>query len=361
MIFLQLFASFKGFVALVLGTILGILVTSAVIVVSSLLTAKLTGAWISQIRIFGKTGKKGRTDENREWHKDKFVLLPVVILNATMEGDFREDLKKMNIVNAILTFAMAGIYAFVGIFLTWKNTAFVASMFKYSAIFAVIEIVLSCLKMIVSKIKKGNSLGNFCLDRFEELKNGLSLEQLNMSVPDTMLDKADQHSKIFYYHMCYTKSLWMRNFNALNGIVRQLDLALRKHGPNSDYIETTLDVYGYYDILFYSSYVNQNHNHAIRIYNLIKPKLDADKDANGRRVKAYYEFYVLNQSQQASITLNQAIEALRDVDTVVTTKAEIDLERRLIEELQDNMTRIMNPGGFGHPVIENTFDDEPLL
>ena len=153
----------------------------------------------------------------------------------------------------------------------------------------------------------------------------------------------------------------MRNFNALNGIVRQLDLALRKHGPNSDYIETTLDVYGYYDILFYSSYVNQNHNHAVRIYNLIKPTLDADKDANGRRVKAYYEFYVMNQSQQASITLNQAIEALRDIDTVINTKAEIDLERRLIEELQDNMTRIMNPGGFGRPVIENTFDDAPLL
>lgn len=361
MIFLQLFASFKGFVALVLGTILGILVMDAVIFVSSILTAKLTGAWISTIRIFGKTGKKGRTDENREWYKDRFVLFPVIILHATMEGDVRENLKKMNAVNAIILYAMSGIYAFVGIFLTWKNTAFVATMFKYSAIFIVIVIVLSCFKMIINSIKKGNSLGDFCRDRIVELKNGLHLEQLNMSVSDAMLDKADQHSKVLYYHICYSKSLWMRNFNALNGIVRQLDLALRKHGPNSDYIETTLDVIGYYDILFYSSYVNQNHNHAMRIYNLIKPKLDADKDVNGRRVKAYYEFYVLNQSQQASITLNQAIEALRDVDTVITTKAEIDLERRLIEELQDNMTRIMNPGGFGHPVIENTFDDEPLL
>ena len=358
---LELFASAKSFAAAGIGILMGLIIAGIMLALASVITAKLFGAWVSTIRIFGKTGQKDKRDADRIWHRDTFVLTPKVILRVSPGGDYADELKKMNTTLNLISFMILSIYAFIFLFLTWRQYSFGATILKYSALFVAIETVLLIIKFARFNLRKGSQLEMFCQERLNELRNGAPLENLNMSIPDGVIDKADRKGKVFYYHLCFSKSLINRNYTALNGIVRQIDAALRKNGPKSEYVDERLCSIGYYDILFYSSYINPNPRHAQRIYNFIRPTIEADMDVNGRRVLAYYQFYILKQAQAAAITLSQASQSLQNVDTEVFVPAEINLERRLLEELQNNMTRIISPGSFTRPIIENTYDDVPLI
>lgn len=358
---LELFASLKSFVAAALGLWFGAIVVGIILAVASVITAEISGAWISSVRIFGKNGQKNSRDASRIWHRDKFVFLPKVILQVSPEEGYAEEIKRMNTIMNLLTFMLLGIYAFVFLFLTWREYSFWATCLKYSAFFAVVETVILFIKFINYKLSKGYQLETICQERLNELKNGAAFENLNMSVPDGVIEKADRKGKIFYYHLCFCKSLVNKNYTALNGIVRQIDAALRKKGPNSGYVDERLCSIGYYDILFYSTYINPNPGHAQRIYYFIRTILEADMDVNGRRVLAYYQFYIQKQFQAASITVNQAVNALQTIDPEIFTQAELNLERSLLEELQDNMTRVISPDSFARPIIENTYDDIPLI
>lgn len=329
------------------------------------LIALFSSAWVGTIRIFGKTGRKKKEDSSYTWSNDKFVFLPVFVLNMDLQDDIDSKMKKLNMSMYLVLLFLSSIYAFVILYFFWMNPQFGPTILRASAWMVLINAVLSFFKHLYTVFIKGEDLASFTRNKMMSIKNGSTFEQLDMSIPDGMFEKGSRKDKVLYLHLCYCKALWMKNFTALNNLVRQMDLALRKHGANTEYTYDTMSVFGYYDILFYSSYVNHNAAHAVRIYNIFKPRLEADMDPNGRRVLAYYQFYVQKQAQEASITLNQAIEALHkaemDPDRNDVTQAEIDLERRLIEELQDNMTRVLNPGTFTRPVIENTFDDAPLI
>lgn len=348
-------------IAFFIGLILGLVVMSITISLSAVVVSLFTDSYISIARVFGKTGRRSSPDQKFTWNSDKFVLLPSFYLQLGIDEETDSKYKKVTLAMDLLLMFLNFLYAFVILYFFWKNPKFGARILRSSAEYAAIVGILTVIMRIYRTFIKGQDLASFSRSQVLKLKNGATFEQLDMSIPDGMFDKATRQEKVFYLYLCFSKALWMKNFSALNNLVRQMDLAVRKHGTNSEYAYETLIMGGYYHILFYSSYVNPNPSHAARIYNLIKPAIEADMDANGRRTLAYYQFYILNQPQLASITLNQAIEALQTPDMNRITQAELNLEKRLIEELQDNMTRILNPGTFTKPVIENTFDDAPIF
>ena len=188
---LELFASVKSFAAAGIGILMGLIVAGIMLALASFITAKISGAWVSTIRIFGKTGQKDKRDADRIWHRDKFVLTPKVILRVSPGGDYADELKKMNTSLNLITFMILSIYAFIFLFLTWRQYSFGATILKYSALFVAIETVLLIIKFARFSLRKGSQLEMFCQERLNELRNGAPLENLNMSIPDGVIDKAD--------------------------------------------------------------------------------------------------------------------------------------------------------------------------
>jgi hypothetical protein len=352
-------------IATFIGIWLGVIVEGVFMAIGPAIVALFSNSWIGTIRVFGKAGRRKKDEDHYTWSKDKFTLLPILVLNMDMDEGIDAKYKRLTIAMYLVNLVLAGIYSFFILYFFWKNPRFGPRILRNSAIMVLGTGIISLIRQLYITFIKGEDLASFTRSKYLALMSGATYEQMDMSIPDGMYEKGSRKDKVLYLHICYQKALWMKNFAALNNLVRQLDLALRKHGANSEYTYDTLSNFGYYDILFYSTYVNHNASHAVRIYNLIKPTLEADMDPNGRRVLAYYQFYVLKQAQMASITLNQAIDGLHNWDIGMdgnqTTKAEIEVERRLIEELQNNMTQALNPGTFTKPVIENTLDDIPLI
>jgi len=345
-------------ISLLFGIGFGVIVFSLFYALATYLVAFFSNSCIGLIKIFGKVGRRHKNGEKFTWNKDKFSIIPRILIIFDLEEHGK--VKKIRLTIGFLILLLGIIYTFVIMYFFWGIPKFVPKLLCYSAIYSVTCIIYSNIILIYSYIK-GDELQEFTWSQKLKIKNGATFEQLNMSIPEGMFEKSSKDAQVGYLYLCFSRSLWMKNFSALNNIVRQLDVALRKHGEKSEYSYDVLTVGGYYDILFYSTYVNPNQSHAVRIYNMIKQTLEADMDPDGRRVLAYYQFYIMNQPQLASITLNQAIEAVYNADTTIFSQAELNLERRLIEELQDNMTRVLNPGTFTKPVIENTFDDAPII
>ncbi|MBR6402499.1 MAG: hypothetical protein IKS48_03865 [Eubacterium sp.] len=85
-----------------------------------------------------------------------------------------------------------------------------------------------------------------------------------------------------------------------------------------------------------------NPNNAMKFYEKIRPILETDMDLNGRRVLAYFQYYVLKRPDLAEITLAQADKAEENVKAVLS-KTEQKYEQKLIEELRENMRGNSSP------------------
>ncbi len=328
---------------------------------SMFMTTWFTGAYVCTFRLFTKLGKKRTAEEKITWHRDKFTIIPIVELGHDYDSLSEGEKGRITAISLVIFGLIIGIYTFLICFFMWGDQRFLQRVLLLSALYVSVAYVAYLIRRIINEIRLKNGLGSFCREKIKELKDGAAIEQIDLKVSDAVRKKASRFDKCLYLDLCGMKALWNKDFDSLNSIVREQDRNLRKRGPNSDFVYENMLMGGYYLILFYSTYVNPNYNNAVRIYNFIRPALEADMDPNGRRVLAYYQFYIMKQPEVAAITLNQAIEAIQTVDRTRFTNAEYNIEKRLIEELQKNMTEALNPGTFTKPVIENTYDEGLLL
>lgn len=341
--------------------IIGFFLAYWFLAISLWLTTLFTGSFIYCFRLFSRTGIRHTEDEKFKWYRDKFTIVPRVQLSHDFESLSEGEMSFINILSMIIYGLVNAVYIILIAYFMWGDQRFLQRVLLYSALYVGIVFILVLVRGIINEVGSKNSLGGFCREKIRQLRSGAAIEQIDLKVSDKLRDKASKAEKCLYLDLCGMKALWNKDFDSLNSIVREMDRSLRRRGPNSDFVYDVMLLNGYYLILFYSTYVNPNYNNAVKIYNFIRPALETDMDPNGRRVLAYYQFYILKQPEVAAITLNQAIEALQTVNRARLTDAEYNLEKRLIEELQNSMTEALNPGTFTKPVIANTYDEGLLL
>ena len=97
-----------------------------------------------------------------------------------------------------------------------------------------------------------------------------------------------------------------------------------------------------YGLIFQSmnSTVNMNLStifHLRGVNFTIRNELERDMDPNGRRVLAYYQYYIMKNPELADKTIREAEAALTNEESLIFSKAELDLERKLIRQLRVNM------------------------
>ncbi len=346
--------------AMLFGITLGFFMMFWLLTASELLTALFTNSFVRTFRLFNKMGTRHTADEKMNWHRDRFTMVPLLMLGHDFDSFSEAEMKRVTGISITIFGLFSAIYSFLILFFMWGDQRLICRTLRLSAVYVIASFITILIKTLASEIGSKNSLALFCRTKIRELRAGASFDQLDVRVSDQVRKKSNRNSRCLYLDICGMKALWTKDFNSLNSIVREQDQNLRKKGPSTDFVYDTMLMGGYYMILFYSTYVNQNYNNAVKIYNFIRPALEADMDPNGRRVLAYYQFYIMKQPDLAAITLNQAVTAVQDYNRSLFTDAEINLEKRLIEELQNNMTNVMNPGTFTRPVIENTLDDTPV-
>ena len=300
--------------AFTFGLILGIIISGILRFGVEAIMYRMAGYFLMRIRIFNSEGYRINPEKKLEWRRSsKFMLYPVAAY-AKLPYSAEEEEKKL----AIIVDTIMGI-------LTMVYGILICSMYW--------------------------GVNNRFQEAVKQLKNGATFEQLELSQEGLDNPKIRGNVKCAYLSLCWYKAYSLMNYQAMGMYCKMMDTELKKLGSGVYPADSLYD--GYYGIIiFYSTYINPNYTNAIRFYNIVRKNLETDMEANGRRILAYYQFYVLKRPELAAITISQAEQALDASNDSIMTPAEINLERKLIDELRNNMMKVTNPDQGYQPLIK---------
>ena len=132
-----------------------------------------------------------------------------------------------------------------------------------------------------------------------------------------------QMEKMFYYSFYLSAMLDQGNIGALQKPTQEMTSYFR----NREYIMQ--ETWNYYWLVFYYSRFELNPPAATHFLNKIREAIDQDKDANAKRVLAYYAFGIEQDFPKARNLWSESYAALEKCSCV----GERELERKLLSDL----------------------------
>lgn len=156
---------------------------------------------------------------------------------------------------------------------------------------------------------------------------GIPYEQMEIQPLENITLKKDRHSEQLYQHFRFRYSMSIGDFGAMRELVVWMEQHLME-----DFLKAETPLY--YDILYYYSYIGKDKEKAAAFYNRIKGELLHDVDSNGRRILAYYQYYVEGQKEKA---LETAREGLRVLNLFEGGQGERNLEEKCLNKLIDEI------------------------
>ncbi len=151
--------------------------------------------------------------------------------------------------------------------------------------------------------------------------NGKRLEDMELPPHEQLSLKTTRYDLLLYENLRFMQKLSLGLYNELLPIVEFLEDNLMQ-----GYMRSEGSVYG--AIIFYYSYINRNEKKAAYYFGKAEDDLRHDMESDGRRVMAYYEYYILGQKEQAVKT---AMDGLKVIDKFSICDEERKMERKLLE------------------------------
>lgn len=146
------------------------------------------------------------------------------------------------------------------------------------------------------------------------------LEQLGYS------DSSVDEKRLYYCFYC-EYLLSMERIEELGETVEKLREILKNKGTSISYMPS------YYWLIFYYSEFDVNPAYANKFFNITRKALIADKDANGRRILAYYYYGIKKDYATARKYLDEGLNCVDKFPVV----SEREIERKLLLKLDERL------------------------
>ncbi|MBR6403493.1 MAG: hypothetical protein IKS48_08945 [Eubacterium sp.] len=337
----------------VIGLLVGLEIFGILQSIVTTIISKMSGMFLMSVGIFSIRGTRTYETEKLKWsRKAQFSITPVVTYGKVSVT--AEELRKTTITIESFLGLIVMIYSVFVCSQFWGVRNSSSTFFMSTAFMMIICLIAHARSFIKNFNKENLGLINRYADILDQLRNGATYEQIQVPVIDNN-SKCSGSLKCAFLTLSYNKAFVLKDYANLGKITRMIDTELRTMGKGSYTTEPTCIGF-YYLIIFYSTYINPNYANAIRFYNIVKRDLEADTNTDGLIVKAYYQFYIMKRPEMAAITISKAEQALDDRVNPNLVPAEIDMERKLIEELRNNMTRVISPDYGYKPIISPDYD-----
>lgn len=154
---------------------------------------------------------------------------------------------------------------------------------------------------------------------------GIPLSQMQFQPLENITLKKNRYAEQMYQHFHFLYCMETDNLHTMKNIA----IWMESHVSDS-VLKPEIPLY--YDIIYYYACVEMNRHKVQSYYRQVENELANDKDSNGRRVLAYYQYYVESQPEKA---LETAKEGIRVIDWFEGNKEfEEKFLERLINEIQ---------------------------
>ncbi len=307
---------------------------------------------VYQIEIFGWEGYKSSDTEKRRWNKTaKIKLLPVVTLvHKRNQGKNDENVLTVLTVGSTiilyggLTLILRMIY---GSSMYSEGIGFFSAMVTVAA---AVGIILGVITFFVQRNPVNKELTARYNEQVEALYAGASFSEIEVYQGYALNKKASNTLRAAHLNMCIDKALDRGDYQVLPSYMQTLDsLLITQNG----YSMLPNFMSSYYNLLFYSSYIYINAQNAMKIYALIKDRIENDAEPNAKRILAYYQYFILKRPDLAANSLFQADEALKRLNyTSIYSQAEAEIDRKFIRELRNRMASDSMVNSNERPVMK---------
>ena len=177
-------------------------------------------------------------------------------------------------------------------------------------------------------------LHHYTNEKLREIRNANSLKEIEMPALDDLSDyKKDDHSMLCYQNGFYLVSEMRRDMKSLEDVVQWYEEYVERREKQKGTLEFSAHKGMIRNLIEYYSTWNIDCEKANKYYKLMsEQELIDDKDANGRRLLAYYYKNILRDSENAKNLCIEGLTALEDTNTRLC-KLELENERALLTEL----------------------------
>ncbi|MBR1693646.1 MAG: hypothetical protein IJ711_12875 [Lachnospiraceae bacterium] len=187
----------------------------------------------------------------------------------------------------------------------------------------------------------------YCRMMAQQWVKGMPTEELSLP-PYKELGLIAQDAELVQYDsMRFLQKVWMERYEELDEIVREFEPLVEKSDSGYGYIHSFTPAY--YNLIFYYSFVKRSDLKARHFYDVISKDLENDTDTNGRRVLAYYHYFVNHDARKAHALIREAWHVMPKFSNC---QAERDYEAKLLDILAKVMER--DEEQIGNPFDKNT-------
>ena len=322
----------------ILWLVVGIFVFFLVAVSTEILVGKMEGYYVYGFTFLWIHLRKNSPVDPLTKCNGKFTLFPRVTLSKEeidIIQEKRRVKKHMIILGAILLVITAiVILLFIVPFVGGGIREFMGALWFLVGLFLMYFVVLDGYRRQLSGPE--SDLTATYNKAIQDLKRGASFEQLYLPPEKLRMPKISDRASIFYLNLCFMKALAKKDIREMSDICRALDRLLSKEVTISNLKTGTSHMEGAYSaVLLFSSYIRPHPPNAEKYYKYIGLYLEEDNDFNSLVIKAFYNLKIRRRPDIAADLTSQAEMKIATADLEKYSRAEIDLYRRLIDELRD--------------------------
>lgn len=177
-------------------------------------------------------------------------------------------------------------------------------------------------------------LHDYTNEKLREIRNANSLDEIEMPALYDLNDyRKDDHSMLCYQNIFYLVSEMRRDMKKMEYVVKWYEEYIESREKQKDSLETLAHKEMFRNLIEYYSTWCIDYERASKYYKLMpEQELKDDKDANGRRLLAYYYKTILRDYGNAKNYCIEGLTALEDTNTRLC-KLELENERALLTEL----------------------------
>ena len=342
--------SFIHYVLLAGAVVIGGIISATTLNLLTLFFGKIIGLTLMRVSLYIREGYRYEKGDRFKWNKKSFSPIPQFYLfkkDFTRKDDIISGVCPL-IVNFLIYLSLL-----ILIYTKYKTITFEGGIgFLTGMVLGALICVIMLAVMMIADISNpaNRELTRLYREQIAELKNGAGFDQIPVYPERAADEKASKLNRAIQWNLCIYKALVQGNFKVLPDYLKNMDDLLKTDTGYTDFVGY---LGCYYNLLFYSSFIYPNRDNAIKIYNVIKNRLEADTDANGRRVLAAYQMNILNRPDLAAVTLYQAEEALKKPPEIYTA-AEAEFDRKYIREMKERLSSMSRSAEQNTPVMSYT-------
>ena len=228
-----------------------------------------------------------------------------------------------------------------------EGIGFISGMVVIAAIMS----ILACVLLFITERNTANKeLTARYSEQIEAIYEGASFSEIEVYQGYALNTKASNMLRAAHLNMCINKALDRGDYQVLPSYMQTLDSLLI---TTNGYSMLPCYTPSYYNLLFYSSYIYVNAQNAMKIYSLIKDRIEFDTEANAKRILAYYQYFIMKRPDLAANSLFQADEAIKRLNsTSIYSQAEAEIDRKFIKELRNRMAADSLVNSNENPVMK---------